>query len=407
MGRIVLVGSFDTKSEPLGLLIEELSAAGQLPITIDTGVFGGEHGCDYSAAVVAEAGGGEIATLAGLGRAAAVNVMAEGAGRILQEIGGKGAVDALVCMGGSNAATVFSKLTGALPIGVPKILMASVVAGETRPLVNASDVILLYPIVDIEGNNSLLRGMISRLASVAAAATRSKQLMRGEDAVHSIGLTMFGVTTACVSKCRSLLAPHGIESFVFHANGSGGKSLERFVAQSLVSSLIDVTITELADALFGGLLPAGPDRLRTAAKCGMAQVIAPGAIDMINFGPMGSVPERFRGRKLLAHNDLVTLVRTTPQENAEMGRSVAERLGDTSAPTVILIPRQGFSALDRKDGPFFDPQATDAFTEALRSSASPSVRVMEMDCHINDQEFAEALVTQSLEGRAENRYRTT
>ena len=399
MRRIVVAGAFDTKSEPLGRLVEALEALGHRPITVDTGVFAGDRACDYPTRQVAEAAGRKSEELPPLGRAAAVNVMAEGARRIVAELCARDELGTLVCMGGSNAGTVFAKLTDVVPIGVPKILMATVAAGETRPLVNASDVILLYPIVDIEGDNGILRGMIARLAAVAVAAMEAGGLAGAGEPSRSVALTMFGVTTACVSQCRTLLAEHGLESFVFHANGSGGKSVERFVAQSLVSSVIDVTITELADELFGGALPAGPERLRTAARRGLPQVIAPGAIDMINFGPLETVPPAFHGRKHLAHNDLVTLIRTTPEENRRLGACTAERLGTPAAPTVVVVPRRGVSALDKEGGPFFDPECTTAFVDGLRSDLSPAVEVIELDLHINDPEFAAALVSHALAGR--------
>lgn len=399
MCHIVVVGSFDTKSEPIVQLIEELSAAGERPTTIDTSVFAGKHICDYSAVAVAGAAGKRSQDLPALGRAAAVNVMADGAARILEELCDRREVSALVCMGGSNAATIFSRLTGTIPIGLPKILMATVVAGETRPLVNASDAILLYPIVDIEGDNGILRQMIRRLAAIAVAAANSAFSSSSIEADKSIALTMFGVTTACVAQCRALLTNAGLQSLVFHANGSGGKSVERFIAQSLVSSLIDVTTTELADELFGGLLPAGPDRLRTAARMGVPQVLAPGAMDMINFGPMATVPETFRKRKLLAHNDLVTLVRTTAEENRRLGAELGTRLAEAVAPTSVLIPLRGVSALDKVGAPFFDPGAILAFAEGLRSSTGPSVEIVDLDLHINDPEFAAALVETALRGR--------
>ena len=358
MSRILVAGSFDTKSQPIAHLIAELTKVGEVPLTIDTSVFANNHVCDYPAHEVAASVGKRSEDLPALGRATAVNVMAEGAANIVQGLCDRQEIAALVCMGGSNAATVFSKLTSVVPVGIPKILMATVVAGETRPIVNASDVILLYPIVDIEGDNEILRQMIKRLAGVAMIAAKSRYTASAIEAQRSIALTMFGVTTPCVSKCRTLLADKGFQSLVFHANGSGGKSVERFIAQSLVSSIIDVTTTELADELFGGLLPAGPERLRTAAKMAMPQVIAPGAIDMINFGPLSTLPPKFRNRNYRAHNDLVTLVRTTPEENRQIGQTIGERLGDPVAPTTVLVPNRGVSALDQEAAPF---STSDAF----------------------------------------------
>ena len=395
MSRIVVAGAFDTKAEPLGLLVRTLGVLGASPITIDTGVFGGDHGCAYPAEAVAEAAGFSLQDLPPLGRAGAVSVMTSGTSRILTRLVEGGQVGALVCMGGSNAAAVFSNLAPLVPVGIPKILMATSVAGETRALVNGSDVTMLYPILDIEGDNSILRGMITRLAHVAVALLRSGLLQQAGEPENSVALTMYGVTNTCVTHCRNLLAEHGRESLVFHANGTGGRSFESFIEQGLVSSVIDLTISEITDELFGGLWPAGPDRLRAASRSGVPQVVAPGAVDMICLGPLASLPGEFHNRTIQAHNDLVTLVRTTPEENYRLGRTVAERLGNPGAATSVLVPLKGVSELDIEGGPFYDPDAVEAFADGVRSGLSPdsSTMLVKVDHHINTREFAEALVS--------------
>ena len=392
MSRVVVAGTFDTKAEPMGLLVETLTAMGSSPITIDTGVFGGDHGCHYPADAVAEAGGHSRRGLASTGRAEAVSAMARGAAIILRRLVEDGQVGALVCLGGSSAAVLFTHLAPVVPFGIPKILMATSVAGETRPLVDGRDVTMIYPIVDIEGDNTILRAMIGRLARVAVALLRSGSLSDPEDSVNSVGLTMYGLTNPCVTQCRSLLSSAGLESVVFHANGTGGRSFESFISQGLVSSVIDVTISEITDELFGGLWPAGPQRLRTASRVGAPQVVAPGAIDMICLGPLATLPEEFRNRTFQAHNELVTLVRTTAGENYRMGETVVERLGNPRTAASVLVPMKGFSGLDIENGPFHDPEAVEAFVEGVRSRRAPNVSVVEVDYHINQPEFAEALV---------------
>ncbi|MCE2528227.1 MAG: Tm-1-like ATP-binding domain-containing protein [Actinomycetia bacterium] len=392
MSRVVVAGTFDTKAEPLGLLVESLTAMGSSPITIDTGVFSGDHGCHYPADAVAEAGGHSRRGLASTGRAEAVSAMARGAAIILRRLVEDGQVGALVCLGGSSAAVLFTHLAPVVPFGIPKILMATSVAGETRPLVDGRDVTMIYPIVDIEGDNTILRAMIGRLARVAVALLRSGSLSDPEDSVNSVGLTMYGLTNPCVTQCRSLLSAAGLESVVFHANGTGGRSFESFISQGLVSSVIDVTTSEITDELFGGLWPAGPQRLRTASRVGAPQVVAPGAIDMICLGPLATLPEEFRNRTFQAHNELVTLVRTTAEENYRMGETVMERLGNPRTAASVLVPMKGFSGLDIENGPFHDPEAVEAFVEGVRSWRAPNVSVVEVDYHINQPEFAEALV---------------
>jgi len=393
---VVVAGAFDTKAEPLGLLVETLTGMGSPPITIDTGVFGGDHGCRYPAEAVAEAAGYSLGQVPSLGQAEAVSAMARGASVILGELVADGQVGALVCLGGSNASVLFTHLAPVVPLGVPKVLMATSVAGETRPLVDGRDVTMIYPIVDIEGDNSILRAMIARLARVTVALLGSGPLSDPEGPAESVGMTMYGLTNPCVTHCRSLLSSAGLESVVFHANGTGGRTFESFISQGLVSSVIDITISEITDELFGGLWPAGPERLRTAARMGVPQVVAPGAIDMICVGPLSTVPEIFRSRTVQSHNELVTLVRTTPEENYRMGRTVAERLGTPQARTAVLVPLRGFSGLDVEGGPFHDPEAVDAFLEGVNSGVAPSVSVVGVDHHINDREFAEALVGESV-----------
>jgi len=407
MPTIVVAGSFDTKREPLSYLIERVTAAGGSAIVIDTSVFASSASVDFSSDAVAAEVGASHAELPTLGRAVAIHVMADGAARIVGRLWTEGRVDAVVCLGGSNAATVFSKITEALPTGVPKILMSTVVAGDTRPMINARDAVMMYPIVDIEGRNRVLDAMIDRLADVAVASASTPRLDSAKTASRpTVGISMFGVTTPAVSACRALLEAQGDEVLAFHANGAGGRSIEKFVEEGLLSAVLDLTTTELADELFGGMFPAGPERLTTAARRGIPQVLSIGALDMINFGPLHTVPEAMRHRKLLPHNDIVTLVRTSPPENEQIGRTMAERLGRCSAPTAIVIPLKGVSELDKPGGPFYEPESTAAFLRGLRSRLDPSVRVIEADLHINDQEFAKLLVDQLTACRVESVHET-
>lgn len=396
MTRIVIAGSFDTKREPLGLLIEEVRRLGHEPVTIDTSVFPNAGTYDYPAAEVATAGGAVHADLPDFGRAVAVHVMAEGAANIVKQLCADGSMGTFVCMGGSNAATVFSKVTDVIPLGIPKLLMSTVVSGNTRPMINATDAVMLYPIVDIEGHGVVVKAMALRLAAFAVAGLTSTKLDLAAGAANRVGLTMFGVTTPCVSRCRTLLDEEGYEPFVVHANGTGGIALERLIADGLVSAVLDVSTTELADELFGGMFAAGPERMTTAARMGIPQVISTGAMDMINFGPLDTVPDSFRARNLIIHNHLVTLARTTPVENRMMGRTMADRLGDCSAPTVIVVPMRGVSEQDKEGKPFYDLECMEAFLAGLKSHLSPTVRVIEADLHINDPEFADLLVEQLL-----------
>lgn len=392
MPEVVVVGTFDSKAAPLSLLAEHLRDLGETPIVIDTSVYPCDHGCDYPCHAVAARAGATHDDVAPRGRAEAVAIMARGAAAVVSDLAADGRVGALVCMGGSNAATVFSRVAPALPLGIPKILMATVVAGDTRPFTGANDVVLLYPIVDVEGDNAILRAMIKRLATTAAALKSAHTLSQGINNKPAVALTMYGVTTPCVSRVSELLSAAGVETYVFHANGTGGRTVELFARQGLVAGVVDATISELPDELFGGALPAGDDRLSNAARCGVPQVIAPGAIDMINFGPRATVPDRFEGRNILAHNDIVTLVRTTPEECFEIGVLAAERLGAPTAATTMAIPLGGVSMLDQPSGPFWDPDAVAAFRDGFVKSADPAIEIIEAVENINEPAFADLLV---------------
>ncbi|MCY4460707.1 MAG: Tm-1-like ATP-binding domain-containing protein [Albidovulum sp.] len=391
MSRIVIAGTYDTKATSLARLSEELGRLGEKPITIDTSVFPGDYGCTFSSKEVALRAGERINGLSDRGRAEAVAVMARGAGLILGELLASGRVGALVCMGGSNASTVFSRIAPVLPLGIPKILMATAVAGDTRPIIGANDAVMLYPITDVEGSNSILQRMIERLARTASALKTSETLSEAKRTGRTAALTMYGVTTPCVNQVGDLLSKRGFEPFVFHANGTGGRTVELFARQGVVDLVVDVTIAELANELHGGGFPAGSDRLTNASRCGIPQVVAPGAIDMLAFGPRNTVPDRFKDRQILSHNELVTLVRTTVEECRAVGETLAERLGEPLAPTAVAVPMGGVSMLDKPGEAFWDPEAVKAFRDGVEAKRSESVQVVESESNINDPEFAELL----------------
>jgi uncharacterized protein (UPF0261 family) len=394
MSEIVVVGSFDSKAEPLRLLIEHMKRGGQHPIVIDTSVFPGNHDVTFSAAETARRAGFEHGQLASKGRAQAVRMMSDGAATILLDLLAEGKLGALVCMGGSNAATVFSRLVEVIPLGIPKILMSTAIAGDTRPMFGAADAILIYPVVDIEGENAILAQMIERLAQIAIAVRSGTSFADLPASGRMIAVTMYGVTTPCAQRLVGRLKEHGFEPLVFHANGTGGRSVERFAAQKVVDAVIDLTLAELGNEILGGAFPAGPDRFSNAARCGIPQVLAPGAIDMIAFGPRKTVPEKFADHQIHVHNDLVTLVRTRPEECRLIGKALAERLGEPEARTAVCIPLGGTSMLDRPGEPFWDPDAVQAFRDGLSEHCDRRVEVIEDARNINDPEFADLLFDQ-------------
>ena len=387
MTRIVIVGTYDTKATPLRALTQALVAAGEEPITIDTSVYASEAEVTFSTDHVAEAIGERHEGLAQRGRAEAVRVMARGAASILSDLVSRREVGVLVLMGGSNAATVFTHLAPEVPMGIPKILMATSVAGDTKSIVDGADTVMMYPVVDVDGSNSILRAMIKRLADTAVVL-KAEGPMMVSDKTRRVGLTMYGVTTPCVQHVEKHLRLLGVEPLVFHANGTGGTTLERFASQWLIDAVADLTLAELGNEVLGGNFPARPDRMTSVSQAGLPQVIAPGAIDMIAFGPRDTVPQRFASHKIHAHNDLVTLVRTTPEECHLIGQRLGERLGEPEAETVVSIPLGGTSMMDKAGEVFHNPDAVSAFLEGLKQTASAAIQIETTPKNINDPDFA-------------------
>jgi uncharacterized protein (UPF0261 family) len=285
----------------------------------------------------------------------------------------------------------------ALPIGVPKLMISTLASGQVRPYVCDKDVLMFNSVVDIAGLNRISRQILSTAA--AAMAGMVKHRLPNEASVNDkplLAATMFGVTTPCVERAREVLEVAGYEVLVFHATGNGGQAMESLIAEGLIAGVLDITTTELADELVGGILSAGPDRLTAAATKGIPQVVSVGALDMVNFGPPETVPEKFQGRKFYHHNANVTLMRTTVEENMRLGDEIARKLATSQAPTAILLPLQGVSAIDQLGQPFDDPQAREALFNSIRRGQG-RCELIELDQHINDPEFADAAAAKLLE----------
>ncbi len=277
-----------------------------------------------------------------------------------------------------------------LPVGVPKLMVSTVASGDTRPYVGAVDVTMMYSVVDIAGINHISARILSNAAGAIAGMAKAEVPDVGEER-PLVGATMFGVTTPAVDAARDRLEELGYEVLVFHATGTGGQSMEALMQGGFITAALDLTTTELADDLVGGVLSAGPDRLEAAGEIGIPQVVSLGALDMVNFGPRESVPERFEGRNLYVHNPTITLMRTTPDECAELGRRIARKLNAARGPLTLFVPLKGVSLIDTEGQPFHDPEADEALFEALRENLNENVEVRELDTDINDPEFARAM----------------
>jgi uncharacterized protein (UPF0261 family) len=324
-------------------------------------------------------------------RGRAVEAAARGAAFIAQNLHRQGRVDGVLGLGGSAGTAIGTAAMRALPFGVPKLMVSTMASGQVRPYVGQSDVCLMYSIVDISGLNRISRRVMANAAAAMAGMVRGLAVAASDAADRPlIAATMFGVTTPCVDAARACVERGGYETLVFHATGTGGRTMESFITDGQIAGVLDLTTTELADELVGGVLSAGRDRLTAAALHGVPQVISLGALDMVNFGPPDSVPEKYRTRLFHAHNSSVTLMRTTPEENDQLGKEIAHKASAARGPTAVFVPLRGVSALDKEGGPFWNPSADAALFQSLRNWMSPDVELVELDLHINDPAFAEA-----------------
>ncbi len=395
---VCIVGTMDTKGMEFSFIKSQIESTGVSTCVINTGILGEPQlTSDVSADEVAQAGGSSLQALRDEGdRGNSVAVMAQGAATLVAEKQAAGEIDGIISLGGSAGTTIGTTAMQAVPVGVPKIMVSTLASGDTSPYVQSKDICMMYSVVDIAGINRLSRQILANAAGAIVGMVNAEAPAATADKPQ-IAATMFGVTTPCVTKAREILEAAGYEVLVFHATGTGGQAMEDFVKGGFLAGVLDVTTTELADELVGGVLSAGPARLEAAGEAGLPQVVAPGALDMVNFGPPDTVPDQFSDRLFYQHNPTVTLMRTTPEETGELGRIMARKLSEAQGPTTVIIPTQGVSAIDKTGQPFDSPEARTAWIENLKAHIGDNVTVIEMDAHINDDEFATKLVETLLE----------
>ena len=386
---VAIIGALDTKGAEYAFLKQQIEGQGVGTLMIDVGIFGEPpFAPDISAAEVAKAGGADRAALAAANdRGKAVGAMAAGAAIILKRLYDDGRVHGAIAMGGGGGTTLGSIAMQPLPIGAPKLIVSTVASGDTSAYVGVKDIAMMPSIVDVAGVNRLSSKIIANAAGAIAGMVKIEH-EESSDAKPMIAATMFGVTTTGVTKAREIIEKAGYEVLVFHAVGSGGRTMEELIRAGFVAGVLDLTTTELADELAGGVLSAGPTRLEAAGETGVPQVVSLGALDMVNFGARESIPAKYAERKLYPHNPLVTLMRTTREENAELGRIIASKLGKAKGPTVLMIPKKGVSAIDVEGKPFYDAEADEALFTALRKNITPNVTLVELDTDINSDAFA-------------------
>lgn len=386
MGHIYVVGTADTKGEELAFLGERIRAAGGSVRLVDIGTRQPSIPVDLPATTVAAFGAPGL--LDGEDRGVAVAGMALAFAAFVRA---RTDIDAMIGIGGGGGTSIVTAGMRELPIGLPKLMVSTLASGDVAPYIGISDIVMMPAVTDFAGLNRLSRVLLSEAAAaITAMATVSRE---PESALPAVGLTMFGVTTPAVTQIVERLGK-SVEPLVFHATGTGGRTLERLVTSGMVSAMLDITTTEIADLLVGGVLPALPDRLDCLATTGIPWVGSVGACDMVNFWARDTVPAQFSSRLFYQHNANVTLMRTTPDENRAIGSFIAQKLARATGPVTMLLPLRGVSALDIAGGAFFDPAADAALFDAIRSGCdwSGQRRLIELDCHINDPDFAAAAV---------------
>ena len=394
---IAIVAAFDTKGREARFLEGIIRQRGHRSLTIDVGVMADpDIVADIPASEVAREGGAELDTLRREGnKARAMEAMTRGAAAVAARLFAAGRFDAIIGLGGSAGTVIASSAMRSLPIGVPKVLVSTVAAGDTRPYVGTKDLTLMYSIVDIAGLNRISTRVLGNAAGAVIGMIETE--LPAVEVRPLIAASMFGNTTACVDRARGALEGAGFEVLVFHATGAGGKALESLVADGYVDGVLDLTTTEWADELCGGVFSAGPTRLDAAALAGVPQVVAPGCLDMVNFSAPETVPARFAARQLFRWNPNVTLMRTNVEENRELGRILATKVNQSIGPIKVLLPLRGLSQLDSPGGEFWCPEADQALFGSLRQSLRKDISVIELDANINDATFADRAAHELLE----------
>jgi uncharacterized protein (UPF0261 family) len=387
--RILVVGTADTKGIELEFLAGRIAAAGARPVIVDVGTRNSTVAVDVTADDILQSASSQLRERASSGdRGTAVAAMAEALAAYLPAASG---FDAVIGIGGGGGSAIVTAGMRALPLGLPKIMVSTMASGDVSKYVDISDIVMMPAITDLAGLNRISRGVLDRAARAIVAMAGGETAEDG--ALPALGLTMFGVTTPCVTAIAEALA-RSYEPVIFHATGVGGRSMEALVDAGLLTGAIDITTTEIADHLVGGVLTAGPDRLGAFARNSVPWVGSLGALDMVNFQAPDTVPSKFAGRKFYRHNPNVTLMRTTAEECTRIGEWIAARLNACAGPVVLLIPEKGVSALDIEGGAFHDPDADAALFDAVESGleVTDNRKFKRLPLHINDPAFAGAAV---------------
>ena len=390
MKTVALVGTFDSKGTEYQYIKELLEKLDLKVFTIHTGVFESSFVPDVDVAEIAAEADEDIASIRKRNdRAYATEVLSRGLKRLLPKLFAKGLFDGVLSFGGTGGTSLVAPGMRQLPIGIPKLIVSTVASGDTSVYVGTSDIMMMPSIVDVSGLNKISKRIFGNAVS-AMAGLLNYRFETEEDERPLVAATMFGVTTPAVNFAREYLEQNGYEVLVFHATGIGGRTMESLVSDGYFAGVLDLTTTEWADELVGGILNAGEHRLEAASLAKIPQVVSLGAMDMVNFGPFDTVPDQFKNRNFYKHNPTVTLMRTTVEENEKLGKIIASKLNLAKSETILVIPNGGFSAIDVQTGPFYCPEADKALIDSIKKHlTNENVKLIEKEHAINDKAFAE------------------
>ena len=387
---VVIVGALDTKGKDFAFIKERIEKEGLSTLVVDYGVMGQPaFEAQVGRAEVARAGGGDLAHLAGGQRKdEAMKTMAAGLAVVVRQLYDEGRLDGIIGMGGSGGTSIATAGMRALPVGVPKLMVSTVGGGDVSAYAGTKDITFMPSIVDVAGLNRLSLAIYTNAAGAIAGMVKQTRAAAVEEKPIVVA-SMFGNTTQCVDQAKAVMEGRGYEVLVFHATGTGGKTMESLIADGYAVASMDITTTELADEVCGGVFSAGPERCLAASRAGIPAVLVPGCVDMANFGALNTVPEKYKNRLLYQWNPNVTLLRTNVAENVKMGEMLAAAANAASAPVAVVIPLGGVSMLDSEDGQFWDPLADHACFDVIRQHLRSGIPYLEMDNNINDPAFSD------------------
>ena len=396
---VIMIGCFDTKAEDFAYLFTCLKDKEIEVLTVNTGVLGttDRFPVHFEADAVANAGGARLIDLQkGNDRGKALEIMGRGANRIIADLLIEKDIKGVIGMGGGGGTYIVLAAMQAVPFGIPKLCLSTLATKDLSTKIGNKDVVLMPSIVDVAGLNAISRVLI-RQAAGALLGMIDASVSDEKESTGSIAMSVFGNTNLCAESCSALLKDKGYDVLAFHAVGSGGKTMESLTGEGFFDAVLDLTTTELADELFGGICSAGPDRLTAASKIGIPQIVVPGCLDMVNFGPMDTVPNKYKDRQLYSWAPDVTLMRTNRAENKILGKTIADKINTSKGPVTVLLPLGGLSKIGAKGEVFHDPEIDAVLFYTIRNHIKNDIDIIEVDENINTVAFAKKAVVALLD----------